>query len=67
TFEVRASDTSFMKTDATPVWTSIGGTSPVLSSLPSGRYQQWRVTLSTADLTKTPLLNEARTYYYGPQ
>ncbi|MEK7353809.1 MAG: hypothetical protein AABZ77_04810 [Chloroflexota bacterium] len=65
TIEVRASDTSFLKTDGTPSWTSIGATSPVILGLPSGRYKQWRATLSTTNVTQTPLLNEARTYYYG--
>ena len=65
TFEVRASDTSFLKTDATPSWTSVGDASPVISGLPSGRYKQWRATLSTANVTQTPVLNEVRVYYYG--
>ncbi len=64
TFEVRASDTLFAKGDASPSWTSVGGTSPVTSGLPSGRYMQWRATLTTSDTSETPTLNEVRVYYY---
>jgi predicted ribosomally synthesized peptide with SipW-like signal peptide len=63
TFAVRASDTLFAASAATPAWTSIG-TSPVLAGLPSGRYFQWRATLTTTLVTATPTLSEARTYYY---
>ena len=59
TFEVRASDTSFVKGDASPSWTSVGGTFPVTS----GRYMQWRATLTTLDTLKTPTLHEVRVYY----
>jgi len=58
TFEVRASNTSFAKDAATPSWT------PVTSGLPSGRYKQWRATLTTSDISKTPTLHEVRVYYY---
>jgi predicted ribosomally synthesized peptide with SipW-like signal peptide len=64
TFEVRASDTAFLKEDATPSWISIGGTSPVTSELPSGRYLQWRAILTTTDTSKTPTLQEVRIYYH---
>jgi outer membrane protein assembly factor BamB len=64
TFEVRASDTLFAAGDVTPTWVSVGGTSPVTSGLPSGRYMQWRATLTTSDIMVTPLLNEVRVYYY---
>jgi len=66
TFEVRASDTVFLKTDGSPSWTAVGGASPVIVSLPSGRYKQWRATL-TPDVprTSTPTLHEVRVYYYG--
>ena len=64
TFEVRASDTQFLKDAATPSWTSVGGTSPLTSGLPSGRYMQWRATLTTSDPSKTPTLHEVRVYYY---
>ena len=47
TIEVRASDTPFLLTDASPSWTAVGGTSPVTSGLPAGRYKQWRTTLAT--------------------
>ena len=64
TFEARASDTSFAKGDASPSWTSVGGTSPVTLGLPSGRYMQWRATLTTSDTSKTPILHEVRVYHY---
>ena len=63
TFDVRASDTAFLKDNATLSWTSVGGTSPVYTGLPRGRYFQWRATLTTADTTATPTLNEVRAYY----
>jgi hypothetical protein len=64
TFEVRASDTVFAKDAATPSWTSVGGTSPVTSGLPSGQYKQWWATLTTSDTSQTPTLHEVRVYYY---
>ncbi len=66
TFEVRASDTLFAKDtpDATLPWISVGGTSPVTSGLPSGRYMQWRATLTTSDPSETPILHEVRVYHY---
>jgi len=64
TFEVRASDTAFTKNAATPSWTFVGGTSPVTSGLPSGRYLQWRATLTTSDTSKTPTLHEVTIDYY---
>ena len=64
TFEVRASNASFAKGDASPSWTSVGGTSPVTSGLPSGRYMQWRATLTTSDTSKTPILHEVTIYHY---
>lgn len=62
TFDVRASNTPFLKDNTTLSWTSAGGTSPVYT-LPSGRYFQWRTTLATLDTSQTPVLNEVRTYY----
>jgi len=64
TFEVRASDTAFTKDAATPSWTFVGGTSPVTSGLPSGRYLQWRATLTTSDTARTPTLHEITVEYY---
>jgi len=63
TFEVRASDTlsgGFPDTS----WVPVGGTSPVTSGLPSGRYLQWRATLTTSDTSNTPTLQEVRVYHY---
>jgi hypothetical protein len=64
TFEVRASDAPFSAGDVTPAWNDIGGTSPVVINLPSGRYQQWRATLTASDTDVTPVLHEVRLYYY---
>ena len=63
TFEVRASDTLTAGfPDAS--WVPVGGASPVTSGLPSGRYMQWRATLTTSDTSKTPTLHEVRVYHY---
>jgi hypothetical protein len=64
TFEVRASDTGFLKDAGTPSWDAVGGSSPVASGLTTGRYKQWRATLNTSDPTKTPTLHEVRAYYH---
>ena len=63
TFEVRASKGSFAKGDASLSWIPVGGTSPVTSGLPSGRYMQWRATLTSSDPTKTPTLHEVIVFY----
>jgi hypothetical protein len=65
TFEVRASDTPFAKDtpSGTLPWIPIGGTSPVISGLPSGRYMQWQATLTTSDPNNTPTLHEVIFYY----
>jgi hypothetical protein len=63
TFEVRASNTSFTKTATLPAWQQSGWPSPVNSGLPSGRYIQWRATLSTSNSSRTPILNEVRISY----
>lgn len=72
TFEVRASDTVFLPTasNVTLPWISIGNagsstTGYVISGLPSGKYKQWRATLSTTNVIRTPVLNEVRVYYFG--
>ena len=70
TFEVRASDTFFTRDSATPGWTSVEAEAVSSNSyrasvdLPSGRYKQWRATLSTSDTSTTPVLHEVRVYYY---
>jgi hypothetical protein len=64
TFEIRASDTLFAAGDVLPAWVSVGGTSPVTSGLPTGRYMQWRATLTTSDASVTPVLHEVRLYHY---
>jgi len=63
TFEVRASDTSFTKTDGTPTWVSLGsGDSPQTMSV-TGRYFQWRATMTTSDNAVTPVLSDVTPYY----
>lgn len=68
TFKVRASDTPFARDDSSPSWVSVGGTSPVLSGLPHGRYIQWQATLTQDTLLGllggTPTLREVRLYYH---
>lgn len=63
TFEVRASNTSFTKDNNTIPWISVGGTSPVTSGLPSGRYMQWRATLTYTNSFNTPVLHEVTVEY----
>ncbi|OPZ30861.1 MAG: hypothetical protein BWY99_02913 [Synergistetes bacterium ADurb.BinA166] len=55
---VRASDTPFEQGDASPAWTDPA------DGLPTGRYMQWKATLTTTDSTKTPVLHAVRVYYY---
>jgi hypothetical protein len=63
TFEVRASNTLFNKSDAAPAWQQSGWPSPVNSGLPSGRYLQWRATISTSNSSRTPILKEVTVWY----
>ena len=78
TMWVRASDTSFDKSDSSPAWINAGTGTPLqgntmynITSLPSGRYMQWCVNLttgknpSTGEIT-TPHLEEVRVWYYQP-
>jgi hypothetical protein len=63
TFEVRASDSlSGGFPDAS--WVPVGVPSPITSGLPSGRYMQWRATLTTSDTSETPVLHEVIVYHY---
>ncbi|MFC1990252.1 hypothetical protein ACFLVW_06865 [Chloroflexota bacterium] len=65
TLEVRASDTAFLKTDTILSWTSVGGTSPVTTGLPAGRYKQWRAILTPdGSRNSTPTLQEVIVYYH---
>jgi len=66
TFEVRASDTAFLKGNATPSWTSVTGDSIIETGLPAGRYKQWQATLTTTDqdLAETPILQAVTVYYH---
>jgi hypothetical protein len=63
TFDVRASNSPFLKDAATPTWTSVGGTTPVTAGLPTGRYMQWRATLTTSNQATTPVLSEVVVNY----
>jgi hypothetical protein len=63
-FEVRASNTPFSEGDTTLDWIDIGGTTPVTTGLPQGRYLQWKAILLTLDNRLTPILHEVRVYYY---
>lgn len=63
-FEVRAADTPFECTDVSLAWQDVGGTSPVTSGLPSGRYLQWRAKLTASDTAVTPVLHEVRVWHY---
>ncbi len=65
TFEVRSSDTAFLKDDQSVGWTSVGATSPVQTGLSVGRYKQWRATLTTSLIVNTPAVQAVRTYYYA--
>ncbi len=66
TFQVRASDTPFTKDASSPSWSTAYSSSPVQAGMPSGRYMQWRATLTTSDVASTPTLNEVRVYFSGP-
>ncbi|NLE95790.1 MAG: PQQ-like beta-propeller repeat protein [Dehalococcoidia bacterium] len=67
TFEVRASNTLFLVGDLALPWISVGGSSGVqLGNLVpplTGRYVQWRATLTTSNILVTPELKEVRLYY----
>ncbi len=61
--EVRASD-SLSEGSPAAEWRSLGtGTSGAMDDL-TGRYVQWRATLTTSDASMTPELQEVRIYYY---
>ena len=60
-FEIRANDTIFLKNASTPAWTAVVGSSSVTPV--SGRYMQWRASLTTTNFSKSPLLQEVRVYY----
>jgi len=65
TFEVRASDTSFNKTDATPNWTDLGSANSPVDLTPyniTGGYFQWRANLSTG-AWDTPVLHDVTASY----
>ena len=63
TIEVRASDALSGGAPASS-WQALGsGNHGDMSGL-TGRYVQWRVTLTTANVSVTPQLEEVRVYYY---
>jgi len=57
-FEVRASDQAFNQVSQTPNWQAP-------DQLPSGRYMQWKASLSTVDLTVSPTLHDITATYEG--
>jgi len=59
-FEVRAADTESELENA--AWILVNGSSSPISDL-FGRYAQWKATLTTADPTRTPVLQEVILYY----
>jgi len=61
-FQARASDTLFTKDNTAIPWISLGSTSPVTTGLPTGRYMQWRATL-TSDHDYTPVLHSVSVNY----
>jgi hypothetical protein len=64
TFEVRAAN-SLAGGFPDASWTNLGSAnSPITSGFPSGRYMQWRATLTTSDTSKTPTLQEVIVYHY---
>jgi outer membrane protein assembly factor BamB len=62
TFEMRASET-LVDGEPDSAWVPLGDESPITSGLPVGRYLQWRVTLTSAGTTLTPVLQEVRVYH----
>lgn len=66
TFEVRANDTSFNKSDVTPAWTDLGSADSPVNLTPysiTGRYFQWLANLLTGDTAVTPILHNVTVYY----
>lgn len=70
TFEVRASDTSFVKTDVSPSWVSLGSANSPASltgALPDAyQYFQWRATLSGTEVVTSALHDVTTTYLFRP-
>jgi hypothetical protein len=62
TLEVRASD-RLRGGAPNAAWRSMGGDSDGSMVGITGRYVQWRVTLTTGDISATPMLQEVRIYY----
>lgn len=70
TMEVRSSNTLFLMDDQTIPWTFVTGTSQggtrytvPYSSLPSGRYHQWRARLYSSVCGATPVLYDETVYF----
>jgi hypothetical protein len=62
TLEVRAADQLSGGAPNAP-WRSLGGGEDGSMAGITGRYVQWRATMTTSDVTLTPTLQEVRTYY----
>ncbi|HIH04088.1 MAG TPA: hypothetical protein HA263_09685 [Methanoregulaceae archaeon] len=68
-FEVRASNTPFLKDATLPAWTPVTGSFVngkyvvTYPNIPSGRYEQWRATLTSSTCSSTPVLSDVTVYY----
>lgn len=63
TFEIRASDTSFAKDSTALAWTNLGTAGSPVDLSATGKYFQWRATLTTSDMSLTPILHDVTVYY----
>jgi hypothetical protein len=63
TFQVRASDISFLPGAAAPSWVTVSWPSPVTTGLPSGEFFQWQAILTTKDPGQSPVLNDVSLCY----
>ncbi|WP_169333497.1 DNRLRE domain-containing protein [Coprothermobacter platensis] len=62
--EMKSSNELFLKDDNILTWTTIDTLTGCSSSLPAGRYKQWRVILVTSNMSQTPIVREVRVYYH---
>jgi len=64
TFQIRASNKKFNVNDNSIPWTNLTGLSPVSTGLPTGRYVQWYVFLTTKSMQVTPALHSVDLWYH---